>query len=134
MLRPAVPADLKRLLAIRADAGADALSDPALIEEDDLARLIAAGTVAVWEEDGRVMGFSAADGEAIHLLVDTSCRGKGVGRVLLAAAIGAIETAGHPAAALSIPARSNAERHYRAAGWTKAGTSPTGGIVLKKPL
>ena len=134
MQRPAVPADLERLLAIRDGAGADALSDPALIDDDDLARLIAAGAVAVWEEDGRVMGFSAAEGGAIHLLVDTACRGKGVGRALLEAACTMLKEAGCAVATLSVAICGSAKRHYRAAGWKEAGPSPTGGIVLKKPL
>src|SRR6185312_16250778 len=101
MLRPAVPADLLRLLAIRDASGADALSDPALVEADGLARLIAADAVAAWEEDGRVMGFSAVDGGAIHLLVDAACRGNGVGRALLAAALLGVDKARYVAATLS---------------------------------
>jgi GNAT superfamily N-acetyltransferase len=134
MLRPAVPADLGRLLAIRDTAGDDALSDAALIAEGDLARLIAADAVAVWEEDGRIEGFAAVDGGAIHLLVDATARGTGIGRALLDAACARAKRAGHAAAVLSIPADGGAERHYRAAGWLDAGSSPTGGLVLKKPF
>jgi len=134
MLRPAAPADLLRLLAIRDASGADALTDPALVGADGLARLIAADAVAAWEEDGRVMGFSAVDGGAIHLLVDAACRGNGVGRALLAAALLGVDKARYVAATLSLPAGGSAERHYRAAGWTDAGPGLGGGVVLKTPL
>ena len=133
MLRPAIAADLSRLLAIRDASGADALSDPAMIVETDLARSITAGTVSVWDENGQLQGFAAVDGAAIHLLVAATERGKGVGRALLDAACARAQQAGC-AATLSIPAGGSAERHYRAAGWIEAGTSPTGGLVLKKPF
>lgn len=134
MLRLAVPADLPRLLAIRDASGADALSDPALIVETALARLILADAVAVWEESGGVEGFAALDSGAIHLLVDATARGKGIGRALLAAACARAEQAGLTVARLSISSGGGAARHYRAAGWIDAGPSPSGGLVLKKPL
>src|SRR5665213_908705 len=75
MLRPAVPADLRCLAAIRDASGADALSDPALVADAELRRLVGAGAVAVWEEDGEIAGFGAADSAAIHLLVAAGARG-----------------------------------------------------------
>jgi len=134
MRRPAAPADLPALLAIRDGSGADALSDPALATEDELRRLIAAGAVSLWEEDGWVAGFAATDGGAIHLLVDPARRSKGIGRELLAAACAAAKEAGHAVATLTLAAGGAAERHYRAAGWSEAGRAPSGGVVLKKPL
>jgi GNAT superfamily N-acetyltransferase len=134
MLRPAVPADLTRLLELRDGSGADALSDPALVEEAELADLIAAGAVLVWLGDGYVVGFAAASGGTIHLLVDSAHRGKGGGRQLLAAARTELRKAGCSTASLILAPGSGAERHYRAAGWMPAGTSPRGGVVLQKPL
>jgi GNAT superfamily N-acetyltransferase len=134
MLRPAIPADLPMLLAIRDAAGVDALSDPALVIEAELRRLIATGLVTVWEEGGQVAGFAVADAGTIHLLVDTTRRGKGGGRELLAAACAALKAAGHVAATLTLAPGGTAERHYRAAGWLAAGETPMGGTVLKKPL
>jgi GNAT superfamily N-acetyltransferase len=134
MLRPAVPADLKRLLEIRDGSGADALSDPALVGEADLAGLIAAGAVSAWQGNGRVVGFAAASVGTIHLLVDPAHRGKGGGRELLAAACTELRKAGYSTASLTLAPDSSAERHYRAAGWVLVGKSPRGGLVLQKPL
>ena len=131
-MRPAVPDDLPMLRAIRDRAGADALSDPALVTDELLDRLIAAEAVTVWD-DGAIAGFAAVDGATIHLLVDATRRHRGIGRDLLASASDAVRAAGHPAAALCLSADSSAARHYRAAGWMEAGRAPTGGRILKRP-
>ena len=134
MLRPAVPADLKLLLALRDGSGDDALSDPTLVTEAELRRLIAAGAVSVSEEDGTVAGFVAVADGAIQLLVDPAQRSKGIGRELLAAACAAVKEAGHISATLTLAPGGTAERHYRAAGWCEAGRTAAGGVVLKKPF
>ena len=137
MLRPAVPADLVRLVAIRDGSGADALSDPTRIEEGALAALIRSGAVTVWEDGARVEGFAATDsgcGKIVGLLVTSAARGKGGGRALLAAACDTLRRAGHRAAALTVVAGGDAERHYRAAGWVPSEPGPAGRLVLKKPL
>jgi GNAT superfamily N-acetyltransferase len=134
MLRPAVADDLPRLLDIRDASGADALSDPALADAALLRRLIAGGAVTVWDDSGKVIGFAATDGAAIHLLVDRAARGEGVGRALLGWACDAIREAGHAAAIVTLAACGSAERHYLAAGWTEAGRSANGATVLKKPF
>jgi len=134
MLRTAVAVDLAALAAIRDASGADALSDPKLIDEVSLTRLIAAGAVIVWVDDGRMVGFAAADGATIHLLVDTTARSRGIGRELLTAICAQVRQAGHPVAALTLPPGSSAERHYRSAGWSVIGRSPRGGPVFQKPF
>lgn len=134
MLRPAVPADLPRLLTIRDASGADALSDPALVDAAGLGRLIEAGSVAVWDDGEAVVGFAAVQGAAICLLVAAAARGKGAGRELLADACGRIGRQGHAAALVSLAPGGDAARHYRAAGWIEAGRTAGGGLILKKPL
>jgi GNAT superfamily N-acetyltransferase len=134
MLRPAVPADLARLLEIRDGSGADALSDPTLVGEADLISLIDAGAVSVWLDDGRVVGFAATNAGTIHLLVASAHRGRGAGRELLAAACTELRKTGYSIASLTVAPEGSAERHYRAAGWIPAGKSPRGGLVLQKPL
>lgn len=132
MRRAAAAADLPRLLAIRDAAGDDALSDPARLT--DLRGQIAGGAVMVWDEAGDIAGFTAVDGDTIHLLVDPTLRDRGIGRDLLAWACGAVRDGGHGAATIALAPNSCAERHYRAAGWQTAGRSATGGAVLKKPV
>jgi GNAT superfamily N-acetyltransferase len=134
MLRPAVLADLPWLVAIRVRADAGALSDPALATDDLLRRTIAAGAAMVWDGAGNIAGFAAVDEGAIHLLVDPAQRDRGVGRALLAWACDAAKAAGHARAILVLPPGGTAERHYRAAGWSDAGRSPSDGLILKKPL
>ena len=133
MRRPATAADLPRLVAIRAAAGGDALSDPALVSDGDLRRLTAIGAAAVWDDAGEIAGFAAVDGDRIHLLVDPARRSRGIGRDLLAWSCAMLCAAGHGAARIALAPGSSAERHYRAAGWEAAGCSVTGGAVLKKP-
>lgn len=135
MLRLAALADLPRLIAIRDASGDDALSEPRLVSEALLRRLIAVGTASVWQEGDAVAGFAAVDGDVIHLLVDTAQRNRGLGRALLAAACAAVKETGHQAAVVTLPACSfAAERHYRAAGWCGSGQSAIGGLILKKPF
>jgi GNAT superfamily N-acetyltransferase len=134
MLRPAVPADLARLLEIRDAAGEDALSDPALVDADALARMIAAGKVSVWTVAERIAGFAAACGATIHLLADSGHRGGGIGRALLADACARVKAGGETLATLTLAPGGGAEPHYRAAGWAVAGRSEPGGRVLQKPL
>ena len=134
MLRPAVAADLPRLVAICDGSGDDALSDPMLIREVDLRRLIASASVTVWDEAGNVAGFAALDSAAIHLLVDTTRRGRGVGRALLDWACCSLRQAGHAKATITLARADAAQRHYLATGWRVAGRNAAGGTVFKKPL
>jgi GNAT superfamily N-acetyltransferase len=137
MPRPAVAADLARLIEIRDAAGADALSDAAAIGSDELARLIGAATVIVFEDDGRIIGFSAADcarGAVTGLLVETSHRGGGTGRQLLAIALTMLKGAGHRQAILMLPRDASAARHYLNNGWVAAGSGENGELILQMTL
>jgi GNAT superfamily N-acetyltransferase len=137
MLRPAVAADLARLIEIRDAAGADALSDAAAIGSDELARLIDAATVTVYEDSGSIVGFSAVDcarGAVAGLLVETGHRGKGAGRQLLAIALATIKDAGHRQATLMLPLDAGAARHYLNNGWIAAGGGENGELVLQITL
>ena len=132
--RLATAADLSALLALRDAAGVDALSDPVLLTEGLLRRLVTAQALTVWDEAGEVVGFAALDGGAICLLVRADQRSKGIGRKLLAKGCAALKAAGHTTGTVTLAAGSTAERHYRAAGWDETSRTATGGVVLKKPL
>jgi GNAT superfamily N-acetyltransferase len=137
MLRPAVAADLARLLEIRDTAGTDAMSDPAAIAIAEFARLIADGTVVVCAEGKRVVGFCAADcagGRVSGLLVETGHRGRGTGRQLLAAALAMLKDAGHRQANLTLPQGSSAAPHYLNNGWVEAGHGENGELILRITL
>ena len=132
MLRPAVAADVPALLAIRDRSSADALSDPARMDEPLLRRLVDGGTTVVWEEGG-IAGFAVTDGAAIHLLVDSTRRGGGIGRALLDWAREVVRRGGHAAAIVTLAPGGGAERHYRDAGWVEVGGTARE-LILRKPF
>lgn len=138
MLRLATPADPPRIFEIRDSVGENLLSDPHAVTEAGVAWFIGEGALWVWQEaDGLVTGFSGSDkrdGSIWALLVAPGHEGKGIGRALLKAACDALREAGHSAATLNIEPGTRAERHYRADGWTVAGTSEKGELVFQKPL
>ena len=65
MLRPVVAADLPALMAIRDRAGADALSDPALVTEADVSRLIAADSVVDEQSQSTLDGLMKDGGKTL---------------------------------------------------------------------
>ena len=138
MIRPATPAELPRILEIRADAGVSPLTNPGAVAEADLARFIAYGALWVWQEaDGLVTGFAAAgasDASVRALLVAAGHDGKGIGRALLDKVCDALREAGHEVVKIRSEPGSRAERHYRAAGWIVAGNSGGTAVILQKRL
>lgn len=97
----------------------------------------AAGVRDVWaalDPAGRVLGAVTLvrddkangrhRGEIARLVVHRDARGRGLGRRLLAAAEAHATTTGLTLLVLDTQTDSPAERLYRAAGWTAAGTIP----------
>ncbi|MEV6832927.1 GNAT family N-acetyltransferase [Streptomyces sp. NPDC051133] len=97
----------------------------------------AAGRLVVWaalDAAGRVAGTvslahpdkpnSRHRAELVKLMVHRRARGQGLGRRLLATAEGAAAAAGITLLHLDTETGSPAERLYRSAGWTVAGTIP----------
>src|SRR5262249_30100043 len=94
-------------------------------------------TFWVWEEEGAVQGFSAADprdGTIFALFVHPSYEGRGIGRASLPMACQILRDRGHAVATLTTEAHTRAERFYRRDGWTKAGQQDDGQIVFQKAL
>ncbi|MGC9382087.1 GNAT family N-acetyltransferase [Streptomyces sp. MH13] len=100
------------------------------------AAAVATGRLAVWVacEGERVTGTvslalpdkpnSRHRAELVTLMVSCTARGRGLGRGLLTAAEEAAAAAGITLLHLDTETGSPAERLYRSAGWTRAGTIP----------
>ena len=138
MLRPAALGDIPRIFEIRNTVGENRLSDPSRVTEADTVRFIDDGALWVWQEaDGLVTGFSGSDkrdGSIWALFVAPGHEGKGIGRALLKSACEALRAFGCRLASLSTDPGTQAERHYRADGWTVTGTNEKGELVFQKPL
>nr|WP_240981630.1 MULTISPECIES: GNAT family N-acetyltransferase [unclassified Streptomyces] len=129
---------LGALLVDAVDGGAS-VGFPAPLEHAEAAAwwARAAGTRDVWAAfgpDGAVTGAVTLlrtdtangrhRGEIARLLVHRSARGRGLGRRLLAAAEAHAAATGLTLLVLDTQTDSPAERLYRGAGWTPAGTIP----------
>src|SRR5262245_45916871 len=125
MIRRATWDDLPRIFAIRFAVRENQLADSKL----DLVRrvtdwLFDHSTFWVWEDDGGIRGFSAADprdGMIFALFVDPAHEGRGIGQALLPLACDILRAAGHAEATLTTAAGTRAERFYRTDGWTEIG-------------
>ena len=93
--------------------------------------------VWVWEEDGRILGFSAADtrdGSIWAMFVDPQSEGRGIGRTLLAQAVQVLRDSGYSIATLSTDPGTRAARFYRQAGWIEDGFTAKGELRFRLPL
>ncbi|MCC7275205.1 MAG: GNAT family N-acetyltransferase [Alphaproteobacteria bacterium] len=129
--------DIPRLFAIRHAVAENRLSDPEAVTPEDCERVIGEAAMFVWEEDGDILGFSAADpddGSVWALFVAPGQDGRGIGRALLARACERLREAGHGVATLRTGAGTRAEGFYRAAGWIEQRRDDKGEIVFRLPL
>jgi GNAT superfamily N-acetyltransferase len=136
-IRPARPADVRRLIAIRAAVRENRLSDPGSIAAADYAPFIADGRCWVWESDGRAEGFAALDADHASvwaLFVAPEAEGRGGGRALLGRLVAEARARGLAELRLTTDAGTRAERFYRSAGWRAGGGEAEGGIVLRLTL
>ncbi|MFK0216151.1 MULTISPECIES: GNAT family N-acetyltransferase [unclassified Streptomyces] len=142
-VRAHAPAGLAALLVDAVDGGAS-VGFPGPLDATEaaswwlgVAEEAAGGVRDVWAAhgpDGRLSGVvtlvrvGAANGrhrgEIARLLVHRSARGRGLGRRLLAAAEAHAAATGLRLLVLDTQTDSPAERLYRGAGWTAAGTIP----------
>jgi GNAT superfamily N-acetyltransferase len=93
--------------------------------------------VWLWEEDGVILGFSAADtrnGSIWALFVAPGHERRGIGRALFEKALDVLRQNGHRTAWLTTDAGSRAEGFYRAAGWKVIGTSPKGELIFHSSI
>ncbi len=138
MIRRAALADHSRITEVRNAVRENRLDPSKILLVADTSRWIYDnGTFWVWEQDGAVQGFAAADprdGTIFGLFVHPDYEGRGIGRALLPLACADLKAAGHASAELTTQAGSRAERFYRADGWRDTGRLTDGQISFRKPL
>jgi ribosomal protein S18 acetylase RimI-like enzyme len=93
--------------------------------------------VWVWEENGTILGFSAADtrnGSIWALFVAPGHERRGIGRALFGKACEVLRQDGHRTAWLTTEPESRAAGFYRAAGWQVIGSSPKGELIFHSSI
>ncbi len=135
--RLALRSDIPVIMRIRAAVHENRLSDPAKVPARLVEEYIDQRLIWVWEEGGRVLGFSAAntsDGTIWALFVEPSAEGRGIGRDLISLAVRDLSRTGWTEARLSTEIGSRAEGFYRHQGWEPVGVTEQGERVLRKAL
>jgi GNAT superfamily N-acetyltransferase len=129
IIRRAIEADRARISEIRFAVKENVLRDRSRVTDDMVTWFIENPGIWLWEEDGKVLGFSAADtrdGTIFALFVEPAHEGRGIGRALFARALDSLREAGHREGALTTQPGSRADRFYQKAGWKVIGTSERG--------
>ena len=112
------------MMALRLSVRENRLPDPGQVTAEDCRRYVTRGNMWVWEEDGAMLGISAANCETgwiWALFVRPGHEGRGIGRALFTAACDALIAAGFRTLPLSTDPDTRAARFYRAAGWRESG-------------
>lgn len=136
MIRTATRTDLPRISEIRMAVRENVLSRPEKIT-DTVDHLIDRGGFWVFEDSAGIHGFSSSDprdGSIFALFMDPASEGRGIARLLLAAACRHLSAAGHAKAWLTTGTGTRAERFYRRQGWTQTGRTDDGQIIFEKAL
>ena len=134
MIRNANRMDIPRLKDIRAGVRENRLRDPSRVTTEDYCWFIDNPGIFVWEENGEIVGFSAADprdGNIWALFMDEAHEGRGIGRALFERACTVLLNAGCARMWLTTSPGTRAERFYRRAGWRVTG-SRAGELVFEK--
>jgi GNAT superfamily N-acetyltransferase len=138
MIRKAARADHPRITEIRLSVRENQLAKSKYAVVDRTADWIFDNAAFwVWEEDGAVQGFSAADprnGEIFALFVHPAYEGRGIGRALLPLSCQILYDHGYKVATLTTASGTRAERFYRCDGWTESGRRDDGQIIFQKAL
>jgi len=137
LIRRATEADRARINEIRFSVKENILRDPTRVTPDMVTWFIDNPGIWLWEEDGKVLGFSAADtrdGTIFALFIDPEHEGRGIGRALFAKALDSLREAGHRTGSLTTQPGSRADRFYQRAGWKAVGTSERGERIFHGEL
>jgi len=137
MIRRARPDDHARVTEIRNSVTENVLGDPSRVTIEHYKWFEQNPGVWLWEEDGRILGFSAADtrdGSIWALFIDPAHEGRGIGRALFAKALDSLREAGHRTGSLTTQPGSRADRFYQKAGWKVMGTTDRGERIFEGEL
>jgi GNAT superfamily N-acetyltransferase len=129
IIRRATDADHERVTEIRNSVKENILRDPSRVTVEMYKWFERNPGVWVWEEDGRILGFSAGDtrdGTIWALFIDPEHEGRGIGQALFAKACDVLRAAGHTTGSLTTQPGSRADRFYQRVGWKVIGTSERG--------
>jgi GNAT superfamily N-acetyltransferase len=124
LIRKATQADIPRIMDIRAAVRENRLRDPSRVTVDHVGWFVDNPGIFVWEEDGKIVGFSAADprdGSIFALFVERAYEGRGIGRALFERACAVLIDAGCGRMWLTTEPGTRAEGFYRQAGWRVTG-------------
>jgi GNAT superfamily N-acetyltransferase len=125
--------DIPRIKEIRNTVRENKLRDTSRVTTEDIIWFIDHPGIFVWEEDGKIAGFSAADprdGSIWALFIDEAYEGRGIAQALFERACAVLKNAGCPRMWVATWPGTRAEKFYHKAGW-RAGTSDGN---LKIPL
>jgi GNAT superfamily N-acetyltransferase len=134
VIRKAATADIPRIMEIRAGVRENVLRDPSRVTVADVGWFVDNPGIFLWIEDGRIVGFSAADprnGNIWALFVEQACEGRGIGRALFERACNVLDAAGCPRMWLTTWPGTRAEQFYRRAGWQVTGNDD-GNLVFER--
>jgi len=136
VIRNATEADIPRITEIRALVQENKLRDPSRVTLEELRWFIANPGIFVWENNGTVAGFSAADprdGSIFALFMDRAYEGRGIGQALFRRACIVLEAAGCGRLWLTTWPGTRAVQFYRKAGWVEVGIL-NDHLVFQAPL
>ena len=124
MIRNANESDIPRIFEIRGVVHENKLRDPSRVTIEHLRWFIANPGIFVWDEDGRIAGFSIADprdGSICALFIDPVYEGRGFGRRLFDRACSVLRRTGWKRMWLTTSPGTRAEKFYLKAGWKVTG-------------
>lgn len=137
-LRPATPADVPRLQAIRVAARGNRPACAGVATAAHDREAVAAGLCWVWADAAGVQGFACGHpggiGEIWALAVDPRIEGRGADDALVAQLTDVLWARGHRRLMLRVPAGSPAEALYQFAGWTGAVHAANGDVIFRRDL
>lgn len=134
-LRRATDADVPAMQRVRGAVRENRLVSVVLTEDDYRAAIAPPGRGWVALVDGTLRGFAVGDartGNVWALFVEPGFERRGLGRALLDALVAWLAGEGPERLWLTTEPGTRAERFYRAAGWTAAGTTSGGELVFER--